>query len=189
MKKYLFLLITFLFHISLNSQQITKQDYDRAASFLLRNLSNKKIYNLSVNATWFADSSGFSYITQQKNVKRFNKYDLSLKQTGLMFDHGRLAKLLTEQLKKLITADDLPVTDIRYTDKANLSLVASGKTFTLNLTDYTLTPKEEQRPNLMERESPDGQWIAYSDKYNLYIKSTKTGAIKQLSSRQAFFFF
>ena len=182
MNKYLFLLITFLFHISLNAQQITKQDYERAASFLLRNLSNKKIYNLSVNATWFADSSGFSYITQQKNVKRFNKYDLSLKQTGLMFDHGRLAKLLTEQLKKLITADDLPVTDIRYTDKANLSLVASGKTFTLNLTDYTLTPKEEQRPNLMERESPDGQWIAYSDKYNLYIKSTKTGAIKQLSS-------
>ena len=35
MKKYLFLLITFLFHIALNAQQITKQDYDYHASATL----------------------------------------------------------------------------------------------------------------------------------------------------------
>lgn len=182
MKKYLFLLITFLFHIALNAQQITKQDYERAASFLMRNINNKKVFNWSVTANWFADSSGFFYITQQKNEKRFIKYDLSTKLAGPLFDHELLAKLLTEQLKKPINAYDLPVTDIRYIDKANLTLALSGKTYTLNVNDYTLTPKEEQRPNLMERVSPDGQWIAYSDKYNLFIKSTKTGTIKQLSS-------
>ena len=182
MKKYFFLIIIFLFYVTLYAQQVTKQDYERAASFLMRNLSNKKIYNLSVNVTWFADSSGFSYITQKKNEKRFNKFDLSSLQAGPLFDHERLAKLLADILKKPITAADLPVTDIRYIDKTHFTLVASDKTYTLNLTDYTLTPKEEQRPNMMERVSPDGQWTAYSDKYNLYLKSTKSGVIKQLST-------
>ena len=34
----------------------------------------------------------------------------------------------------------------------------------------------------MESKSPDGKWIAYSEKYNLYIRSTETGEVKQLSS-------
>ena len=182
MKKNIFLIIFSLLQFTLNAQQITKQDYERAASFLMRNISNKKVYNWSVTANWFADSSGFSYITQKINKKLFNKYDLFSKVAGPLFDHERLAKLLTKQLKKTITAADLPVTDIRYIDKMNLTLVASGKTYTLNLTEYTLTPIEQQSPNLMERVSPDGQWIAYTDKYNLFIKSTKTGGIKQLSS-------
>jgi dipeptidyl aminopeptidase/acylaminoacyl peptidase len=34
----------------------------------------------------------------------------------------------------------------------------------------------------MEQKSPDGKWVAYTKDYNLFIKSTATGQVKQLSS-------
>ena len=182
MKNFSLLIIVSLLHFSVTAQQLSKQDYERAAAFLVRNLGNKKVFNWSVTPNWYADSSGFSYITQKKNEKRFNKFELSALQSGPLFDHERLAKLLTDLLKKPVTAADLPVTNIQYIDKTHLSLAVGGKNYTLNLTDYTLTLKDEIRPNLMEEKSPDGQWTAYPDTYNLYIKSTKTGAIKQLST-------
>lgn len=181
MKKCLLFIITILLYFPLIAQKINKQDYERAAALHMRNLG-KKIFNLSVAVNWYADSTGFSYITQDKKEKRFNKFEFSAMKAAPLFDHDRLAKALTDLLKKTITATDLPITDVRYVNKSQLSLSAEGKNYTLNLTDYTLTPKTEERPNLMERKSPDGNWIAYTDKYNLYIKSTKTGETKQLSS-------
>lgn len=100
MKYYSLLIIVSLFHFSLPAQQLSKQDYERAAAFQMRNLTNKKVFNLLVNVTWFADSSGFSYITQKKNEKQFNKFEFSSQKSVPLFDQERLAKLLTDILKK-----------------------------------------------------------------------------------------
>lgn len=45
-----------------------------------------------------------------------------------------------------------------------------------------LTAKTVKHENLMEEKSPDGKWIAYSEQYNLFVKSTSTGAVRQLST-------
>ena len=181
MKKNLLLIIVVLFSFSSFAQKITKQDYERAAALHMRNLG-KKIYNLSVTPNWFADSTGFSYITQNKKEKKFNKFVFATMKAEAFFDQERLAKSLTDVLKKPVVAADLPVTDARYIDKNSVSVTAEGKTFTLDLNSYTLTPRPERSFNQLERKSPDGNWTAYTENFNLFIKNTKTGATKQLST-------
>ncbi len=181
MKKNLLLISLVLLQFSLQAQKLTKQDYERAAALHMRNLG-KKIFNLSVSVNWFADSSGFSYITQTKKEKRFNKFEFASMKAAPFFDQEKLAKSLTDLLKKTVAAADLPVTDARYIDKNSLSITADGKNYTLDLNSYTLAPRPERNFNQMERKSPDGNWTAYSENYNLFIKNSKTGEKKQLST-------
>ena len=65
--------------------------------------------------------------------------------------------------------------------KNKLSFTAGNKNWTLDLITYQLTFNPGEKRNEMEERSPDGKWIAYTDKYNLYIRSTETGTVKQLS--------
>ncbi|MES2772790.1 MAG: prolyl oligopeptidase family serine peptidase [Bacteroidota bacterium] len=166
------------------AQQLTKEDYKRAASFSSGQLqAKKKVFNLAVNPNWFADSSGFSFSTSNKNELCFNKLEFGKMAIAPLFDHERLAKILADSLKKPVNAKDLPVTGIAYIDKSHISFNASGKAFVLDLATYALTRKKETPPaNPMEEKSPDGKWIAYTDQNNLFIKSTETGAVKQLST-------
>src|ERR1043165_1600285 len=100
MKNFLCVLAALAFLIKSPAQQITKQDYTRAVSFLMSNLNNKKIFNVNTQFTWFADSSGLSFITQSTEGRTFNKVDLKKMKVEKLFDHERLAKILSDSLKK-----------------------------------------------------------------------------------------
>jgi dipeptidyl-peptidase-4 len=129
----LFIFASFFF-LRTEAQSLTKQDYARAVSFLWQNVNNKKAYNLSLHVNWFADSSGFWYVTQRREGKTYQKW--------LEADHS---------LHPIVPADTLHV-------------------------------KPVEQENSMEEKSPDGKWVAYSDHYNLFLKSTITGAVRQLST-------
>ncbi len=182
MKKFLLLILVSCTCCFLYAQDITLQDYERAVSLRTQNLNNKKVFNLSINVNWNADSTGFSFLTQGKNEKKFNKVEFKKLKVEPQFDQERLAKELTHLFKTPVTANDLPVTAMRYLDKTQLSFTAKGKNYSLNLADYSITPVPDKPVNEREEISPDSQWIAYSDQYNLFIRSTKTGVIKQLST-------
>jgi dipeptidyl-peptidase-4 len=178
-------LISFLFLIALANvspaQSITKADYARAVSFLPQNLNGKKMFNINVQPVWAADSTGFLFLTQNKDGKQFNKIDLQKMQAEPLFDHERLAKLLSDSLKMQVKGNNLPFNSARYINKNRISFNAGGKTYDLDLITYQLSLQEGQQNN-MESKSPDGKWIAYADNCNLYIKSTSTGEVKQLST-------
>ncbi|HEU4858685.1 MAG TPA: prolyl oligopeptidase family serine peptidase, partial [Chitinophagaceae bacterium] len=150
-----------------------------AVSFLPQNLNGKKMFNINVQSAWAADSTGFLFVTQGKEGKQFNKIDLKKMQPELLFDHERLAKLLTDSLKTQVRSNNLPFNTARYIDKNTISFSAGGKGYKLDLTTYQLSQTDAE--NEMESISPDGKWIAYSENYNLYIKSASTGQVKQLS--------
>ncbi len=116
------------------AQGLAKQDYARAVSFLWPNINNKKAYNLSLHVNWFADSSGFWYVTQSKEGKVYHKW--------LKADHS---------LHPVLTSDTLTVKPVK-----------SWYTF--------------------EEKSPDGKWVAYSNRHNLYVRSTATDSVRQLST-------
>ena len=179
MKKVISFILLILFVYTSTSQSITKSDYARAVSFLPQNLNGKKMFNINVQSAWAADSTGFLFVTQNKESKQFNKIDLKRMQPELLFDHERLAKLLTDSLKTQVRSNNLPFNTARYIDKNTISFNAGGKSYKLDLTTYKLLPTDAE--NEMESISPDGKWIAYSENYNLYIKSTSTGQVKQLS--------
>ncbi len=182
MKKSVFFLFSLLILTNAYSQQPGKQDYARAVSFLSNNLVNKKVFNANIQYNWFGDSTGVSFLSQTKEGKIFKKIDWKKMQVEDMFDHARLAKLLSDSLKKEFKATDLPFTTFRYIDKSHIEFNAQGKDYSLDLNSYSITAKKRDAFNPMERKSPDGKWIAFNKGYNLYIKSTATGEVKQLST-------
>ena len=181
MKNCRLLFIGVIFVTQLYAQQITRQDYARAVSFLMSNLNNKKVFNVNTQFNWFADSSGLSFVSQSPESRQFNKVDLKKMKVEKLFDHERLAKLLTDSLKKEIKPTELPINTVTYVDKTHLEFNAGGKDYLLDLTNYSLSLKKKEESDPMEQKSPDGKWIAYSKDYNLYIKSTTGTQVKQLS--------
>ena len=183
MKKNISLLVLLIIVCTVSAQELSKNEYARAVSFIWQNLNNKKVFNAQVNPNWFADSTGFSFITQNKAGRNFNKLEFKEMAAEPLFDQERLAKILSDSLKTNVKSNELPINFIRHIGKAKIEIAASGKMFLFDLNTYKLTRNEQSSPNAMEKKSPDGKWIAYSKDYNLYIKSTETGAVKQLSTR------
>jgi len=182
MKKYLLLVIIFIISTDIFSQQIALQDYERAVSFLWPNLNNKKLFNVNTRVNWFADSSGFSYSTQNADGVIFQKIDFKKMKPEPLFDQERLAKLLSDSLNTVVKPNKLPVTNIRHSVKSKISFTVNNKNFILDLSNYILTREIPEPVNNLVSKSPDGKWIAYSENYNLFIKSTSTGAVKKLSA-------
>lgn len=181
MKKIISFLLVIPIAYYAASQSITKADYARAVSFLPQNLNGKKMFNINVQPAWAGDSTGVLFVTQNKEDKQFNKIDLKKMQAEPLFDHERLAKLLSDSLKMQVKPTNLPFNTARYIDKNTISFNTGGRVYNLDLATYKLSQQRGQQNN-MESKSPDGKWIAYSENYNLYIKSTTTGEIKQLST-------
>jgi dipeptidyl-peptidase 4 len=181
MKKIISCILFIPFAFSAASQLITKTDYARAVSFLPQNLNGKKMFNINVQPVWAADSTGVLFVTQNKENKQFNKIDLKKMQAEPLFDHERLAKLLSDSFKMQVKSTSLPFNTAQYINKNTISFNIGGKLYNLDLTTYQLLLQRGQQNN-MESKSPDGKWIAYSENYNLYIKSAATGETKQLST-------
>jgi len=181
--KYSFSLIIFIFiTCASSSQTITKDDYTRAVSFLSQNLNNKKVFNMNVSPFWSDDSSAVAFITQNKDGRYFNKIDFKKMQIEPWFDKERLAKMLSDSLKIPVKVNELPFTNVRWINKNKVSFMAGNKNFTLDLASYQLSRNDTEQENEMEVKSPDGKWIAYTKEHNLFVRSTETGAIKQLST-------
>ncbi len=188
-KKILLLLIAVSVVYAITAQELTKSDYARAVSFFQTNLV-KKILNASSQVNWAGDSTALAFSVQNKQGKNFYKIDFKTMQAEPLFDQERVARLLMDSLKITATANDLQAFIVKFICKDSILMVAGGKNFVLNLNNYGFARTEARAPggaailpasNPMESKSPDGRWIAYSKDYNLYIRSTETGSIKQLS--------
>jgi dipeptidyl-peptidase 4 len=182
MKSIGLFIVAALFLLKTEAQSLTKVDYARAVSFLWQNIVNKKAFNLSMRANWFADSSGFWYLTQSKEGRTYNKWLWGDHQQENLFDQVRLAKILSDTLHANILPTHLPLDEVKYINKKEIELTIKAKTYLLNLDTYEITLKPLTQENEMEKKSPDGKWVAYSDHYNVYLKSTTTGVVRQLST-------
>ncbi|MBL7763003.1 MAG: hypothetical protein JNL23_06210 [Chitinophagaceae bacterium] len=148
MKKIITAAVSIILILNLSAQQVTKEDYKRAASFLWQNLNNKKIFNVNTQVNWLKDSSGGWFLLYNKEGKTFIKIDPKKGKTEPLFDHQRLAKLIGDILKKEIKPTELPFTYINYNDKIHWEVSLADKNYVLDLSNYTLTPKkEEATPN------------------------------------------
>jgi dipeptidyl aminopeptidase/acylaminoacyl peptidase len=163
------------------AQNIQKEDYARAVSFLWKNIVNKKVFNENVQPLWFKDSTGMAFITQDRVQKSFNRISWDSKKIEPWFDQERLAKVLVDTLKMAVDAKALPIQNVQYSNPNHIEFNAKEVAYKLNLKTYTLTKITKPTPNLFESKSPDGKWIAYTENYNLYIKSTSDGGVRQLS--------
>ncbi len=175
-------ILMILFSKGYGQDTITKEDYHRAVGFLHENLINKKVFNLYIEPHWFSDSSGVWYISHSPDNKRYLKITFPDLEKSALFDHQKLAILLSDSLGNEIKANDLPISSIEYQSSSELLLRIKDKKYVLNTEDYTLKPAAaEEHFNENEAPSPDNKWIAYTKDYNLFIKSNETGEENQLS--------
>ncbi|AEE52766.1 S9 family peptidase [Haliscomenobacter hydrossis] len=181
LKKLLVLIVFFSMFTTAYAQPITKADYQRAVSFLWSNLSNKVVFNDNIQPIWAQDSSGVAFVQQHKSGKTYHKVSRQSKKIEPWFDQDRLAKALAEAAKTEVNAQDLPIQNLRYKDAQHLGFNHRGTAYELDLNTYTLTDVTRPFFNPLQSKSPDGKWIAYTENYNLYIKSTADASIVQLS--------
>ena len=184
MNKFILALFV-LYAPALLAQPISQADYARAVNFLWENVNNKKAYNLSLVPNWHADSTGCWFVHYVAGEKKYDNIILKPFKRKPLFDHAKLAFKLTEALKETIDAKALPLENMKYIKPSLLELSVKGKRFAWNDATGDLTQKleKEPEPNPLESKSPDGKWIAYAENYNLYIKSTTDGTVKQLSAK------
>jgi dipeptidyl-peptidase-4 len=185
MKQISILLITLLMvSTPFQAQEVTQDDYSRAISFMYNNYNNKTAFNLYTNVNWFKDGSGLWFIDHSKDKKTYKTVSFKNHNVVDLFNHEKLGRALSKLNDKLVESNNLSVSNIERLKDGNLDLSFEGKNYSLNLKSYGLQIKQEEKKeerNEFESKSPDGKWIAYSENYNLFIKSTENNQEYQLS--------
>ncbi len=185
MKQISILLITLLMvSTPFQAQEVAQDDYSRAISFMYDNYNNKTAFNLYTNVNWFKDGSGLWFIDHSKDKKTYKTVSFKNHNVVDLFNHEKLGRALSKLNDKLVESNNLSVSNIERLKDGNLDLSFEGKNYTLNLKSYGLQIKQEEKKeerNEFESKSPDGKWIAYSENYNLFIKSTENNQEYQLS--------
>lgn len=169
--------------LKVQSQSITQEDYKRAVSYMYNNYNNKTVFNLNPKVNWFENREGLWFIDYSKTGKTYKTVNFKDYQVKPLFNHEKLANSFQKTFNKEVDPTELSLSNIEYEDKGNLSFKAFGKAYILNLISYKLQLKDEKKTkyNHLESTSPNGKWVAYSKDYNLYIKSTETDEVHQLS--------
>jgi len=170
---------------SINSQEVTAENYKRAVSFMYDNYNNKTAFNLNTNVNWFKDGSGLWFIDYRKDKKTYKLVDFKNNKVVDLFNHNKMARILTELSENDIIENQLSLSDIEKGEKGNLEFKFEDKSYDLNLKSYQLKLYEKElkeKQNPFEAKSPDGKWIAYNKDYNLFIKSIESNKEFQLSS-------
>ena len=166
------------------AQEVTQEDYKRAVSFMYDNFNNKKAFNLYTSANWFKDNSGLWFIDYAKNQKTYKTVNFKNHKVVDLFNHEKLARALSKINDTPVESNNLPISNIEKLTDENIEFNFQEKGYHLNLKTYQIKLKEEtktEEKNQFESKSPDGKWIAFSKDYNLFIKSTETDEIHQLS--------
>ncbi len=168
---------------TIKGQDITVKDYERAVGYLYANYNNEKVFNLDTQINWYKDQAGFWFVDHNEEGSFYKTMGINTYRIELLFDHSRIAKAINEFSQKETKADELLLYDIEKPKEEQLSFVHDGQSYVLDLLSYELKAKEEkeEEENRFESKSPDGEWVAYTKDYNLYIKSAKTEQKHQLS--------
>ncbi len=179
-------LVFFLFFCSqfLPAQDtIPAEAYERAIDFLSENTSDKKIFNAYVPVHWLADSTGLWFIDQAPARKSYLKVSLPDAEVRPLFDQEKVAALLADSLQEEVDADDLPLENLAFIDTDRLSFKVKEEKYLLDLEAMSLNaaPAEPEIADEAKGLSPDSSWQAYTDQYNLYLRSADSSQHRQLT--------
>ncbi|MEM7103350.1 MAG: prolyl oligopeptidase family serine peptidase [Bacteroidota bacterium] len=184
MKQLLIAILGLIPALVISQPKITIDDYERAVGFMWDNVNNKKAFNLYIRPNWLPDSTGLWFEHHAYDKRQFLKISLPEGDKSELFDHKRLASVLTDSLNEKVDPNAIPLTKVRYKDAKTLELSLDKGQFLLNLEDYSLSiPETVPSKNEFEETSPDKKWIAYTEDYNLFVRNSDSTEIKQLSHK------
>ena len=153
----------------------------------------------SVEPHWIADGNSFWYAEGAPENTVIYKVDPEANTKTELFETERLRAALTKALGHEPPYRSLPFDRFSFEGRGERSVrfTVEGKEFVLDLGSYSISQSEA--PGVGERErarltpqpdageilSPDGQWFAGVDGYNLRLRSTTDGRRSQRTESRA----
>lgn len=162
--------------------------------------ARKSVFKSFVRAHWLSDSKSFWYKNELPGDQA--EYIFVNAKTGIKkpaFDQRKMADALSKLLDTTIAASKLPISEMKFDDALkSVYLKVKDKFFKGDLNNYQFTTTDSfgmpsprnsivrggilnrwERQRESDSLSPDKQWLAYSQQGNMFVKSIKTGSIKQ----------
>ncbi|RBI59407.1 S9 family peptidase [halophilic archaeon] len=159
---------------------VSSEDYERAEQFLPQNIKHN-VLNDDITVHWINDTDQFWYRRERHNGKEFIQVDPDTNTSSYAFDHERLANALSSEMNAAQDKWDLPFDKIEYANnKTAIQFRIQETTYECNLSTYDCRPISvtEEPPGI----SPDGQWIAFVEDHDLYVRDTSNHEVIQLTS-------
>ncbi len=182
-------LIGFLLVACSSFGQVTAADFDRALD--IQEKYNKLAISLPEPPVWQESSDTFVYRKTIEGGHEFELVDAAAQTKQPAFDHAKLAAALSKESGKSYQAATLPFARFHFVSgRAAIEFSADQARWRCDLAAYTCakeaalhpggesgddygyddTPPAVNDPGRAEA-SPDGQWLAYTQNYNVHVRS------------------
>lgn len=168
------------------NKEMPREQYERAEKLLYKHWKDY-VFNGRVVPNWIGGTNRFWYRRDLRlGLERGTEFIFMNPVSGTCkpaFDHERLASSLSAVLDKPVTAYNLPIRELEFLDHEKvIRIEAEGQRWECDLSTYRCMKIQPlPKPAAYELLSPDGNWAAYTEEYNLYVRHTGTGEIRQLT--------
>jgi dipeptidyl aminopeptidase/acylaminoacyl peptidase len=187
--------------------QLTEADFDRALN--IQEKYSGLVVNLPEPPVWQESTDTFVYRKSVEGGHEFDLVDAAAQTKQPAFDHAKLAAALSTASGESYKATTLPFPRFRFVDKRSAIEFTSGPpgapgaNWHCDLTSYTCTKSAPRRRGAPDdggddygyddtpsaandpqhtAASPDGQWLAFVDNYNVRVRSKDGKQILDLST-------
>lgn len=171
--------------------------------------STRKVFRDRVEPHWLEGNNRFWYRVDLPNdAREFVLVDAVQGRRAPAFDHERLAKALSEQTSKQVSAATLPIESLKFSgDAKTVTLTTADGSWECDLESYQLKkvlsePKQKENVDAADQgrmppprrsrgrnrgrsltgiRSPDGAWEVVVRGHNLFLRDVKAGTEKQLT--------
>lgn len=160
--------------------------YQRAALLYRDVLGDSKVTrNTTVVPHWIENGNYFWYRRETKTGVQFCLVEVTTASKQAAFDHQALAAALAEDLEQEVDADNLPITNVRITlSPLKITFTAFDKRYRFDgdTSQIEAINREVDSDFPSKLLSPDGQYLAFSRDYNLWIQDLQTGEERALTT-------
>lgn len=159
--------------------QTMEDRYARAEQFLHFH-ADSLVLNDDITPHWMDEENRFWYRRDRPDGTEFILLDPGEDMRQPAFHHERLAAALSEVTEQTYDAYELPFNRFEFVeDQQAIQFRLEGTNWRCDLTEYTCeeTEEEDESSNF----SPDGQWEAFVQDHNLFVRSTENGREIQLT--------
>jgi dipeptidyl aminopeptidase/acylaminoacyl peptidase len=160
-----------------------RADYARAEQFIGAN-AQELVIDDAVQPHWLP-TDRFWFRNRTEHGYEFDVVDAATGARRPAFDHARLAAALSIASDTAVDAFKFPFRDIRFLngERALRFSTAKGKTWQCDLTTYACAgPDTAPLERITDVASPDGKWVAFTRKDNLWVREVATGRETQLTN-------
>jgi len=165
----------------MGKKSLGESDYRRAEKMLSAHTS-QFVYGADVRPQWI-DDTHFWYNNSIPGGNEFILVDIASMDRKEAFDHGELARLLSEESSEDYDASQLPFRTIEFSeDRGSIFFSFRGESYSYNIGENILLEEEVNETDTRNAVlSPDGSKAAFIRDYNLWMRDMDNGRETQLT--------